>query len=228
MVDTRDPDPHAEAARLRLVASEPSPLVLTVPGLDGSGPGHWQSVWERERGDVRRAELGQWDRPHRNSWVNQLNLAIERAGRPVVLAAHSLGCLAVAWWAAYERPRADGPVIGALLVAPPDVETTPSDPRLARFAPIPADELPFPSILVASRDDPYLPFPRARQIGSDWGSWFVDAGRKGHINAESGLGSWTFGQVLLGQLLRRSNALFEPDPVGTAHAREDWNAHIGG
>lgn len=72
------------------------PLVLIVPGLENSGPDHWQTLWEREVPQCQRVELGMWDNPHRNTWVNQLNLAIHRAGRPVVLVAHSLGCHAVA------------------------------------------------------------------------------------------------------------------------------------
>ena len=63
-----------------------------------------------------------WDDPHRNTWVNKLNLAIYKAGRPVILVAHSLACHVVAWWNEYERPGADSPVLGALLVAPPEVE----------------------------------------------------------------------------------------------------------
>src|SRR5512139_258866 len=92
------------------------PLVLLVPGLGDSGPHHWQSYWERELPAAARVELGRWDDPHRNTWVNQLNLAIHKAGRPVILVAHSLACHVVAWWTEYERPAADGPVRGALLV----------------------------------------------------------------------------------------------------------------
>jgi uncharacterized protein len=183
------------------------PLVLTVPGLFGSGPNHWQSIWERERRDCRRVELGMWENPHRNTWVNQLNLAIERADRPVVLAAHSLGCLAVAWWARYEQPRSADPVIGALLVAPPEVEQSPIDPRLANFAPFPEEPLPFPTIFVASRNDPFMAFQRSVRLARDWGSWLVDAGHAGHLNAESGLGDWSFGQTLLGSLMKRGLAL---------------------
>jgi len=76
------------------------PTVLTVPGLNGSGPAHWQTLWERDRPSVVRAELGMWNTPHRNSWVTRLDQAIRQAEAPVVLAAHSLGCIAVAWWAA--------------------------------------------------------------------------------------------------------------------------------
>lgn len=176
------------------------PLVLLVPGLDNSGPGHWQTEWEQQHAGCRRVELGLWDRPHRNTWVNQLNLAIRAAERPVILVAHSLGCLAVAWWAQLERPAPDGPVRGALLVAPPEVEVNPRDPRIAAFAPTPDALLPFPAILVGSHDDPYLSLAGARRLARRWGCRFADAGAVGHINAASGLGDWPFGRFLLGQL----------------------------
>lgn len=185
------------------------PLILTVPGLHGSGAGHWQTLWEQERHDCRRVELGMWDRPHRNTWVNQLNLAIHRAAndfrRPVVLAAHSLGCLAVAWWAKFEQPAVDGPVAGALLVAPPEVDFFPLDERLSQFAPTPAEALPFRSILVASRNDPYMGIHTARRLARAWGSEFADAGEAGHINADSGLGDWAFGRFLLDRLIHPQN-----------------------
>lgn len=177
-----------------------SPLVLTVPGLEGSGPAHWQTIWERELDNVSRVELGSWDKPNRNQWVNKLNLAIRDAGQPVVLAAHSLGCLAVAWWAALEKPSFGNPVIGALLVAPPEVDVAPLDPRLEQFGPAPKGPLPFPSIVVASHDDPYIQFHRVRRLAQFWGSRVADAGAVGHINAASDLGAWTFGQFLLGKL----------------------------
>src|SRR3546814_11776719 len=41
-----------------------SPLVLTVPGLNNSGPGHWQTTWETTLNDCERVELGIWYRPH--------------------------------------------------------------------------------------------------------------------------------------------------------------------
>lgn len=179
--------------------------VLIVPGLGNSGPGHWQTIWEETRTDCSRVALGQWDKPHRNSWINQLNLAILAATRPVVLVGHSLGCLAIAWWASMEQHHgahnavADK-VAGALLAAPPEVDFFPLDERLESFSPTPRTPLPFPSILVASHDDPYMSFRTARQLARDWGSTFADAGAVGHINADSGLGGWEFGQLLLAQL----------------------------
>lgn len=177
-----------------------APLILIIPGLENSGPRHWQTLWEQQRSDCMRVELGMWDRPHRNTWVNKLNHAIRAANRPVILVAHSLGCLAVAWWASLERPGPDSPVVGALLVAPPDVDVHPLDDRLLAFAPTPAEPLPFPSILVGSQNDPYLGYRAARRLARSWGSRFANAGRVGHINAASDLGDWPFGQFLLGRI----------------------------
>lgn len=181
--------------------SRQNPLVLTVPGLNNSGPGHWQTIWEATRNDCHRVELGMWDRPHRNTWVNKLNAAIRQADRPVILAAHSLGCLAVAWWAALENPPFGHPVAGALLVAPPEVDAATQDGRLTPFGPAPKGLLPFPSIVAASRNDPYISFTRAHTLAKFWGSHCVDAGEVGHINGESGLGEWEYGQYLLNQLI---------------------------
>lgn len=176
-----------------------SATILTIPGLDNSGPDHWQTRWEAADSDIARVDLGMWDRPHRNSWVSKLNLAVMAADAPVLLVAHSLGCLAVAWWAALEQP--DRSVIqGALLVAPPEVDFFPLDERLTAFAPTPFDALPFPSILVASRNDPWIGFETARMLSRAWGSEFVDAGECGHINADSNLGDWQAGRRLVDRL----------------------------
>ena len=172
------------------------PLVLTVPGLDNSGPDHWQSLWEQRHAGCFRVQLGQWDKPHRNSWVNQLNLAVRAVEGPVLLAAHSLGCHAVAAWAQMD-PDAASLVAGALLVAPPEVDFFPLDVRVAAFSPTASAVLPFPAILVASRNDPYCAQPAARVLARMWGARFVDAGALGHINAESGLGDWREGWDLL-------------------------------
>jgi len=178
------------------------PLILIVPGLGNSGPDHWQTLWEAKIPDCERVDLGMWDDPHRNTWVNKINLAVHRAGRPVILVAHSLGCHAVAWWAEYEQPAQGNPVVGALLVAPPDVERLGVDERLARFAPAPRRTLPFPSFLAASENDHYCSLRTARGLASDWGATFAYAGSIAHINADSGIEDWAFGQLLLAQLLR--------------------------
>lgn len=177
------------------------PLILTVPGLGGSGPAHWQSVWEQSRGDTAQIDLGMWDSPRRNAWVTKLDQAIRAAQAPVILAAHSLGCLSVAWWAELAGQPWGWPVAGALLVAPPDVDRADACGEIRGFAPSPRTQLPFPSILVASEDDPYATPQRSFDMARDWGSHFVNIGEHGHINAASDLGHWHEGQALLDRLI---------------------------
>jgi uncharacterized protein len=199
------------------------PQVLLVPGLNNSGPDHWQTRWENELPNAKRVQLGKWDDPIRNHWINQLNLAIHKAGKPVILVAHSLGCHAVAWWAEFEQTVRSFPVVGALLVAPPDVESSNVDGRLKRFGPLIQGRLPFHSLLVASEDDPYAPWGQSKRMARKWGSQLIDAGPLGHINANSGIGSWPYGKFLLRQLLRTAAPDIEAasgDPV--AFHQQRW------
>lgn len=175
--------------------------ILTVPGFGGSGPSHWQTLWEESRLDTRRVELGMWQAPHRNAWVTKLDQAIRTAQGPVILAAHSLGCLAVAWWAALSNPPFGWPVAGALLVAPADVDREDARAELRGFGPTPATPLPFPSIVVASTDDPWISIDRAHSLAVAWGSHFVDVGAQGHLNAASSIGWWAEGQELLERVI---------------------------
>lgn len=178
-----------------------TPLCLTLPGLDGSGPNHWQTLWEQQRPNVERVELGCWSRPSRNLWIARLERRIAEARGPVVLVAHSLSCHLVAWWAALAGEGASRPVVGAMLVAPPDLDRVSVDPRIAEFAPSPRSVLPFPTVVVASRDDPWCTTTRAREMAGNWLAAFSDMGEAGHINDLSGLGHWPAGQRLLDHLL---------------------------
>ena len=176
--------------------------VLTVPGLDGSGPEHWQTLWERRLERCERVQMGDWAYPDRSKWIRRLDREIRSSPAAVLIAAHSLGCLTVAWWAKERWSLGNQErVIGALLVAPPDVERGKASERMASFCPIPREPLPFPTLLVASRDDPFASFDTSSRIAAMWGSSFVDAGAVGHINAESGIGEWTEGVRLLASLV---------------------------
>lgn len=191
------------------------PIVLTVPGLNGSGPSHWQTLWEQSRPDTARIELGMWSQPRRNAWVTKIDQAIRQAKPPVVLAAHSLGCIAVAWWAELSGQPWAWPVAGALLVAPADLSARPLHAELADFAPVPTRSLPFPSILVASEDDPWIAPGRAQSLAASWGSHFVSAGSAGHLNAASGLGWWAEGQELLDRVIRAAGGRGSVDEART-------------
>ena len=59
------------------VLDDPQIAILNVPGLNNSGPAHWQTRWERSHDGIRRAELGLWDQPRRNQWATALDRAFE-------------------------------------------------------------------------------------------------------------------------------------------------------
>ena len=171
--------------------------VLILPGWQNSGPGHWQSLWEVEYG-YTRVEQHDWMRPLRGDWIARLEeVLIEKAkaGGKLLLAAHSLGCIQVAAWAEHSHNTAL--VQGALLVAPGDVEREDIREQLPGWTPISMRKLPFPGILVGSRNDPYCSFERAQTLAAAWGARFTDAGPAGHVNTESGLGMWPAGHSLL-------------------------------
>jgi predicted alpha/beta hydrolase family esterase len=176
--------------------------VLTLPGWNNSGPLHWQSRWEAAHG-YARVQQHDWERPLRGDWQIQLEEAVLASAEPVVLVAHSLGTILVAAWAAHTRNAAR--VQGALLVAPPDVGREAMRSALRSWWPVPQARLPFKSIVVASRNDPYQTFEQAAAWAHGWGAELVDAGEAGHINAESNLGDWPQGHALLQSLMTVSD-----------------------
>ncbi|MGV3494493.1 MAG: RBBP9/YdeN family alpha/beta hydrolase [Ramlibacter sp.] len=173
--------------------------VLILPGWENSGPKHWQTLWEQRHG-YRRVEQHDWMKPLRGDWVARLEDVVLSCDEPVVLAAHSLGCILVAAWAAASKNTHR--VKGALLVAPGDVERAEIREQLPSWSPIALQALPFPAVLVASRDDPYCAFERARLFAHAWNAQFMDCGDCGHVNADSGLASWPEGHVLLQDLMK--------------------------
>ena len=54
--------------------------ILTIPGLNNSGPAHWQSLWEGRRDDCRRIDLGCWSEPDRRIWTERLDAAFTQFG----------------------------------------------------------------------------------------------------------------------------------------------------
>ena len=182
--------------------------ILTVPGWSSSGPDHWQSRWERTLKTARRVEQDNWVEPEREAWVGRIIESVVQSSRPVVLVAHSLGVAAVAH-VATRIPK--GFLSGAFLVAPADVDNAANWPDTdgfkldaagSGFAPLPLSALPFPSVLIASSNDPYCSVDRAKALADGWGSTFVEAGDVGHINGVSGHGPWPEGVLRFGSFLQ--------------------------
>lgn len=179
------------------------PPIYLLPGWQDSGPEHWQGRWARQHGD-RRVEQDDWWQPRRGDWMARLDevlLGDDRLRRtPALLAAHSLGCQLVAAWAAHSRHVER--VVGALLVAPPDLARDDLPPQLHGWRAGAPALLPFPAIAVLSSDDPFGGIELTSSLAAAWGAEIVAAGPRGHLNADSGLGDWPEGRALLARLLR--------------------------
>ena len=172
--------------------------ILIVPGYTNSGPDHWQSRWQSKLSTARRVEQAEWSKPVRDDWTSNVAKAVNEAERPVVIVAHSLGVAA----AVQAIPHFKKPVAGAFFVAPPDVANPEMRPRhLMTFGPYPRAPLPFPSLVIASRNDPFCAFDVAEDIAGAWGSLFIDAGETGHLNADSGFGPWPEGSMTFAKFL---------------------------
>jgi predicted alpha/beta hydrolase family esterase len=132
--------------------------------------------------------------------VAALHAVITADDEPAILIAHSAGCITTVLWA----DRHVGPVHAALLVTPPyldpDWTPGPEDPPDFAFGVVPRNTLPFRTILVASRNDPYTTFAQFQQYADDWGAELFDAGHAGHIETASGYGPWPEGERLVDAL----------------------------
>ena len=182
------------------------PTVLIVPGLRDAVDRHWQTLLAAGRPDTRSVPPMGRERIDCAERVEALEREAAAIEGPVVIVAHSGGCITVAHWARRTR-RA---VLGALLAAPPDFETplpegypTMAALDAAGWLPVPRAPLPFRSIVGASRNDPLAPFDRTRALARDWGSECIDLGEVGHLNPASGFGPWPRADELIARLAAR-------------------------
>lgn len=182
-----------------------STSIIIVPGWRDSGPGHWQTLWAERLPQARRVVQDDWHTPTRSAWVARLEETVLEQPGPVVIVAHSLGCITTA----HMNPEAAARVRGALLVAPADPERR---AVLSDFAPVPYAAMPYRSILVASSNDPYCPIRLAGAYARAWGSEFVRLQNAGHINVDSGHGEWPLGRALL-QSLTEVELPLQPTPA---------------
>lgn len=186
--------PSVVSSALEEVGARGGPVsIVIVPGWRDSGPGHWQSLWAQRLPGARRVVQDDWITPVRHAWVSQIEKTVLEAEHPVVIVAHSLGCIATT----HMRAEVAARVTGALLVAPADPERR---AILSDFAPVPYAALPYRSVVVASSNDPYCPIRLAGAYARAWGSEFVRLQNAGHINIDSGHGEWPLGLALLQSL----------------------------
>ena len=180
------------------------PTVVFVPGLRDHVPDHWQTLLQAKL--PRTACVPRLGKTVLAcaAWVEALQSTLAAIDGPVVLVAHSAGTMIVAHWARHLYRHT---IVGALLATPPDFETPlpvgyPTLEQLAqnRWMPVPREPLPFPSIVVASANDPLGRPDLVAKLAGDWGSAFVNAGAVGHLNSASGFGEWPRAEAFLAEL----------------------------
>ncbi len=169
------------------------PILLIVPGLRDHVSQHWQTLLEAQLPRVCAVPpMGREDLDCA-ARVQAIERAAQSVAGPLVIVAHSGGCIMAAHWAWHTRRK----VMGALLATPPDFESpmpegypTIDALRAGGWLPVPRARLPFRSIVAASRNDPLGRFDRVAGLAGDWGSELVDLGEVGHLNPASGFGPW--------------------------------------
>ena len=177
------------------------PHLLIIPGLGDSGEKHWQSFWLQKFPNSTKVIQDNWDAPQLHEWLSRLDENIQQISEPTILVAHSLAVsLVMHWVSKNNNPN----IIGALLVAPADVNSPEHTPDFLRhFSPIPTQPVSFPTVVVGTENDTYISLERAKELAAYWGSDFINIGFKGHINSDSNLGYWEEGQTFLQQLIKK-------------------------
>ena len=171
--------------------------ILILPGHEGAGPQHWQTRMASKLSTARVIEQPDWFFPSLSDAIGEIVAAVRDAQRPIVFVAHSAGCTllshsiaSIAALGLQDRLR------GAYLVAPPSesklLTLARMDPAMAMM---PRNPLPFPSLLVASSNDPFSNMEESAGLALAWGSLLVEAGDAGHINTASGHGPWPEGMM---------------------------------
>lgn len=200
-----------------------NPTILIVPGLRDHVEEHWQTLLAKEltaQGTtcVTVPPLEQ-EKLSCQARLDAIDRALGCIDGPVLIVAHSAGCMMVSHWAQRSAQSASHKVVGAVLAAPADVETQmpagyPAKDVLAAngWTPIPRQRLPFPTLLAASSNDPLTQLDRARRFAQDWGSQLVELGPVGHLNPASGHGPWPEAQQLIQNLLALIEAQ-QPEPA---------------
>ena len=171
---------------------------LIVPGLNNSGPKHWQSFWAKSLPNAVRVEQRSWDKPQKEEWVETLDKAVAGFSSDTILVAHSLGVATTVLWLTKKLAEGNVPahVKGVFLVSPSDVDNI---DIIKSFAPMPLVRLPVPAAVVASDNDEFVTIERSKFFAGAWGASLFRAGALGHINSDSDLKEWEQGRAFLAE-----------------------------
>jgi hypothetical protein len=118
--------------------------------------------------------------------------------------AHSLGVLAAVHAAPFlAKGESSGKIKGGFLVAPPSAKVLAGlDALNPAFLTLPGELLPFPTLVISSRNDPFASFADSEALARTLGAKLIDAGFSGHINSDSGHGPWPEGVLRFASFLK--------------------------
>lgn len=166
---------------------------IIVPGVGGSNEHHWQSWIETRLSHVSRVEQN-WNQPILDQWVDQLIHLIKNTNDCLQIIAHSFGCLtSIATLAKY--PSIQHRIKKLILVAPANPirfdQTGFSQNEVESFFDYFKQlEIKVPSIMLISENDPWLEYEDAKYFAEIWKIPYVNLGKVGHINVDSGFGAF--------------------------------------
>lgn len=180
--------------------------VVLIPGMRDRLKDHWQEILAESLQHVTLVPPAGKKDFSLTARITAIDQAVATAQLPVLLVAHSVGCVMLAHWA--QSSGLLGKVKGALLVTPPDLEKVlptgyPSAQEFAEhlWTPVPHQNFPFKSIVASSSNDPLCAPDKAAAMGEAWGSRLAHLGAVGHLNPLSGFGYWPNAEQLMVDLL---------------------------
>jgi predicted alpha/beta hydrolase family esterase len=181
-----------------------SEKILVLPGLNGSLDGHWQRHWLEDYPHSEIVEQQDWSKPDVEQWVKAVEKRIDELGTAVYIIGHSLGSILGAH---LSNSRIAPKIKGAMLVAPCDLDIVAQmHPSSVEFGKQPDWNIRFPSLLIGSEDDHYMPLERLHETSALWNAELASLGSAGHINIVSGFGRWPEGYRYFERLRERVNA----------------------
>jgi predicted alpha/beta hydrolase family esterase len=168
-----------------------------VAGYGNSTEGHWQNSWCKITKNSYWVEQDDWNNPNCVGWIESLNALVQSIDGPILLVSHSLGGSTIIEWS----KKYSANIIGAFMVAVPDVQCEHFPKEISGYQLPPLEKLPFPSMVLASTNDPYSTLDRSKYFVGIWGSDLTIVGDLKHVNADSNIGEWPYGLNLLNKFI---------------------------
>lgn len=181
---------------------------IISPGYTNSGPDHWQTHIETRLTNVVRVSQRDWLNVQREQWIDGVQRAVSAvpAEDPVILIGHSCGSNAIAQWAVENPDNAH--ISHIILVAPADCISADVPPAIRGQGRLPDCPLPYPTTLVRSDEDPFLPDPIGKKLSSSWrvvAEHVVHGG--GHLATSDGYGRWPWMEQLISSITRDASQI---------------------